>query len=102
YYTRIDAPATLEQRTALGKLSPSAVTAADLAGDAITSKITVASGNKAPIGGLKVTANSGWVAARPSGTEEIYKLYAEIFRSDVHMGEIVWEAQKIVKQALGS
>ncbi len=102
YYTRIDAPATLEQKTALGRLSPSAVTAADLAGDAITSKITVAPGNKAPIGGLKVTTNSGWFAARPSGTEEIYKLYAESFRSDAHLSEIVSEAQKIVKQSLSA
>ena len=95
-------PATLEQKTALGRLSPSAVTAADLAGDAITSKITVAPGNKAPIGGLKVTTNSGWFAARPSGTEEIYKLYAESFRGDAHLSEIVSEAQKIVKQSLSA
>ncbi len=102
YYTRIDAPATLEQKTALSKLSPSAVTAADLAGDVITSKITVAPGNKAPIGGLKVTTKSGWFAARPSGTEEIYKLYAESFRGDAHLSEIVSEAQKIVKQSLSA
>ena len=100
FYTRIDAPATPEQKSARKKLSPSAVSATTLAGDPITARLTSAPGNKAPIGGLKVTAQSGWFAARPSGTEEIYKLYAESFRSQAHLTEIVAEAQEIVKKSL--
>ncbi len=100
FYTRIDAPATPAQKEALKKLSPSDVTAATLAGDAITARFTSAPGNHAPVGGLKVTTDSGWFAARPSGTEEIYKLYAESFRSEAHLREIVAEAQEIVKQSL--
>jgi len=102
FYTRIDAPATPAQKDALKKLSPADVTAATLAGDAITARLTTAPGNDAPIGGLKVTTASGWFAARPSGTEEIYKIYAESFRSEAHLREIVTEAQEIVKQSLGS
>ncbi len=100
FYTRIDAPATPEQKDALKKLSPEAVTATTLAGDAITAKLTSAPGNHAAIGGLKVTTNAGWFAARPSGTENIYKLYAESFRSEAHLSEIVSEAQEIVKKSL--
>jgi phosphoglucomutase len=100
FYTRIDAPATREQKAALSKLSPDAVKASTLAGDAITARQTKAPGNSAPIGGLKVTTAHGWFAARPSGTEEIYKLYAESFRSDAHLQQIVSEAQQIVKDAL--
>jgi phosphoglucomutase len=100
FYTRIDAPATREQKEALKGLSPDAVKAATLAGDPITARLTNAPGNKAPIGGLKVTTQNGWFAARPSGTEEIYKLYAESFRGEAHLNQIVAEAQQIVKQSL--
>lgn len=99
-YTRIDAPATIEQKAALSKLSPAAVTATTLAGDEITARMTTAPGNNAPIGGLKVTSDSGWFAARPSGTENIYKLYAESLRGQAHLEEIVAEAQKIVQESL--
>jgi phosphoglucomutase len=99
-YKRIDAPATPEQKAALAKISPRAVTATALAGDPITAKMTVAPGNNAPIGGLKVTSAEGWFAARPSGTENIYKLYAESFRSPGHLEEIIHEAQQIVQEAL--
>jgi phosphoglucomutase len=100
FYTRIDAPATAEQKNALKKLAPEAVSATSLAGDAITARMTNAPGNNAPIGGLKVTSEKGWFAARPSGTEDVYKLYAESFRSVAHLQEIVSEAQQIVKKAL--
>ena len=102
YYTRIDAPATLEQKTKLQKLSPEAVRESDLAGEPITAKLTRAPGNNAPIGGLKVVATSGWFAARPSGTENIYKIYAESFKSQEHLKAIVSEAQEMVNNALGS
>jgi phosphoglucomutase len=102
FYTRIDAPATPEQKSALARLSPEAVTAATLAGDAIAAKLTSAPGNHAPVGGLKVVSGGGWFAARPSGTENIYKLYAESFRSEAHLAEIVAEAQKIVTHSLAS
>jgi phosphoglucomutase len=100
HYTRIDAPATPEQKTALAKLSPDAVRDAELAGEPITAKLVAAPGNDAPIGGLKVTTASGWFAARPSGTENIYKIYAESFRDDAHLQAIVAEAQTIVASAL--
>ena len=80
HYTRIDAPATLEQKAKLKRLSAEAVKESTLAGEAITAKLTRAPGNNAPIGGLKVVAATGWFAARPSGTENIYKIYAESFR----------------------
>jgi phosphoglucomutase len=99
-YTRIDAAATPEQKAKLGKLSPSAVKESSLAGEPITGKLTKAPGNDAPIGGLKVTTASGWFAARPSGTENIYKIYAESFRDEAHLKAIVAEAQKIVDNAL--
>jgi phosphoglucomutase len=100
YYTRIDAPATPEEKAKLEELSPEAVTAAMLAGQPITAKLTRAPGNGAFIGGLKVTAADGWFAARPSGTENIYKIYAESFKDEAHLKAIVSEAQKIVNKAL--
>jgi phosphoglucomutase len=100
-YTRIDAPATTEQKERLRKLSPQDVRESFLAGEAITAKLTRAPGNNAPIGGLKVVAASGWFAARPSGTENIYKIYAESFKDETHLNAIVKEARKIVGQALG-
>ena len=102
YYTRIDAPATPEQKARLQKLSPSAVKESNLAGEAITAKLTRAPGNNAPIGGLKVVAKNGWFAARPSGTENIYKIYAESFTSESHLQAIVSEAQEMVNNALDS
>jgi phosphoglucomutase len=99
-YTRIDTPATPEQKARLAKLSPAAVTAPLLAGEPITAALTRAPGNDAAIGGLKVTAASGWFAARPSGTENLYKLYAESFRDERHLQAIVAEARQIVETAL--
>jgi len=101
YYTRIDAPATPEQKAKLAKLTPDAVKESDLAGEPITAKLTKAPGNDAPIGGLKVVAESGWFAARPSGTENIYKIYAESFKSQTHLKAILIEAEKMVNNALG-
>jgi phosphoglucomutase len=100
HYTRIDAAATPEQKARLGILAPEAVTAALLAGEPITAKLTRAPGNGAAIGGLKVTATNGWFAARPSGTENIYKIYAESFKDERHLRAIVDEAQQIVDAAL--
>jgi phosphoglucomutase len=100
YYTRIDAPATPEQKARLQKLSPEAVKESSLAGETITAKLTRAPGNDASIGGLKVVAANGWFAARPSGTENIYKIYAESFKDEKHLDRIVEEAQKIVTAAL--
>jgi len=102
YYTRIDAPATPEQKAKLEKLTPDAVKESDLAGEPITAKLTKAPGNDAPIGGLKVVAGSGWFAARPSGTENIYKIYAESFKSQTHLNAILREAEEMVNNALGS
>jgi len=95
-YERIDAAATAEQRAALAKLSPDMVTAKELVGDAIIAKLTHAPGNGAPIGGLKVVTENGWFAARPSGTEELYKIYAESFNDKTHLQRIQEEAQAIV------
>jgi phosphoglucomutase len=100
-YTRIDAPATPEQKARLAKLSPDAVRESELAGEPITDKLTNAPGNDAPIGGLKVVTAGGWFAARPSGTEDIYKIYAESFKDQKHLDAIVNEAQQIVNRALG-
>ncbi|TVQ45833.1 MAG: alpha-D-glucose phosphate-specific phosphoglucomutase [Gloeocapsa sp. DLM2.Bin57] len=100
YYTRIDSPATPEQKTGLSKLSPEQVKATTLAGDTITSKLTNAPGNNAPIGGLKVNTAEGWFAARPSGTENVYKVYAESFKSQEHLETILSEAQQIVTDAI--
>jgi phosphoglucomutase len=99
-YTRIDAAATPEQKARLQKLSPDAVKESDLAGEAIIAKLTRAPGNDAPIGGLKVVTKNGWFAARPSGTENIYKIYAESFRDQQHLERIVSEAQNLVSNAL--
>jgi phosphoglucomutase len=99
-YTRIDAAATPEQKAKLEKLSPEAVRAANLAGEPITAKLTRAPGDGEPIGGLKVVAANGWFAARPSGTENIYKIYAESFKDEAHLETIVSEAQEIVNKAL--
>jgi phosphoglucomutase len=100
YYTRIDAPASPEEKARLQKLDPSNVKASLMAGEPITAKLTRAPGNDARIGGLKVVAPSGWFAARPSGTENIYKIYAESFRDQSHLNAIVAEAQQIVADAL--
>ncbi|CAN5445471.1 phosphoglucomutase (alpha-D-glucose-1,6-bisphosphate-dependent) [soil metagenome] len=99
-YTRIDAPATPDQKIRLQGLSPEAVKESTLAGEPITAKLTKAPGNNASIGGLKVVAANGWFAARPSGTENIYKIYAESFKDQKHLDDIVAEAQKIVTSAL--
>ncbi|HTW95773.1 MAG TPA: phosphoglucomutase (alpha-D-glucose-1,6-bisphosphate-dependent) [Tepidisphaeraceae bacterium] len=100
YYTRIDAPATPAEKAVLKNLSPEAVTATEMAGEPITAKLTRAPGNNAPIGGLKVVTASGWFAARPSGTENVYKIYAESFKSDEHLKSVLHEAQQIVAKAL--
>ncbi|CAA9431217.1 MAG: Phosphoglucomutase [uncultured Phycisphaerae bacterium] len=102
HYTRIDAPASPQQKAAFKKLTPEAVAATTLAGDPITARLTRAPGNNAPVGGLKVTTAHGWFAARPSGTENIYKIYAESFRDAGHLRAIVDEAQQIVTAALGA
>jgi phosphoglucomutase len=102
YYTRIDAPATPDQKSRLSKLSPAAVKESQLAGDPITAKLTKAPGNHAVIGGLKVITVRGWFAARPSGTESIYKIYAESFHDQKHLQTILDEAQHIVNNALAA
>jgi phosphoglucomutase len=99
YYTRIDAPATPEQKVRLERLSPEAVKAPNLAGEPITAKLTRAPGNDAAIAGLKVVARNGWFAARPSGTEAVYKIYAESFKDEQHLQAILTEAQQIVNDA---
>jgi phosphoglucomutase len=100
YYTRVDAPATPAEKAALALLSPTAVTATTLAGDPIVAKLTRAPGNDAPIGGLKVASETGWFAARPSGTENVYKIYAESMTSNDHLAAILGEAREIVARAL--
>ena len=100
-YQRIDAAASKEQKAKLGKLQASDVQATDLAGDKITAILTEAPGNHAPIGGLKVTTEEGWFAARPSGTEDVYKIYAESFKGDTHLKQIQTEAQALVNAAIG-
>jgi phosphoglucomutase len=99
-YQRIDAEATKEQKAKLAKLSAAQVTAKSLAGEPITSILTEAPGNHAPIGGLKVTTENGWFAARPSGTEDVYKIYAESFNGEAHLKQIQQEAQKLVNTAI--
>jgi phosphoglucomutase len=101
-YERLDAPATQEQKAVLKNLSPDQVKATELAGEAITARLTEAPGNGAAIGGLKVTAENGWFAARPSGTENIYKIYAESFNGPDHLKRIQEEARQIVSDALGA
>jgi phosphoglucomutase len=101
-YERIDAPATPDQKAVLQHLSPEQITASTIAGDRITSRVTNAPGNGAPIGGLKLVTEHGWFAARPSGTEEVYKLYAESFRGRDHLARIQEEAQAIIRHALSA
>ena len=98
-YERMDAPANAAQKAALANLSPEMVEAAELAGEPITAKLTRAPGNNEPIGGLKVVTDNGWFAARPSGTEEIYKIYAESFKGTDHLKRIQAEAQEIAQAA---
>jgi phosphoglucomutase len=102
YYTRIDAPATPQQKARLQRLSPDAITESSLAGEPILTKLSRAPGNNEPIGGVKIEAASGWFAARPSGTENVYKIYAESFHSEAHLNTILAEAQQIVDKALAS
>ncbi|MEM1415363.1 MAG: phosphoglucomutase (alpha-D-glucose-1,6-bisphosphate-dependent) [Myxococcota bacterium] len=102
FYERIDAPASAEQKKALKALTPDRVAAKELAGEAILQRLTEAPGNGASIGGLKVVTENGWFAARPSGTEEIYKIYAESFRSREHLGQIQDEAKAIIQAAFAS
>jgi phosphoglucomutase len=102
HYTRIDVPATPAQKSRLKKLSPSDVKGKDLAGEPVRAVLTRAPGNDAAIGGLKVTSDSGWFAARPSGTENVYKIYAESFRGPDHLARLVEEAQALVTAALGA
>jgi phosphoglucomutase len=100
-YARVDAPASREQKAVLGRLSPSQVTATTLAGEPITATLTEAPGNSAAIGGLKVVTENGWFAARPSGTEDVYKIYAESFRGPEHLAAIQEDARAVVNSALG-
>jgi phosphoglucomutase len=100
-YARVDAPATREQKAKLGALSPSDVRADSLAGEPITARLTTAPGNGAPIGGLKVTTENSWFAARPSGTEDVYKIYAESFKGPEHLAQVQAEARDVVSAALG-
>jgi len=99
-YRRIDAPATPAQKAVLARLSPEQVSASELAGEPVTAILTRAPGNGAPIGGLKVVTEHGWFAARPSGTENVYKIYAESFTGDDHLERIIEEAQAVVGRAL--
>jgi len=101
-YARVDAPATREQKAMLGRLSPDDVTATELAGEPITDKLTTAPGNGAAIGGLKVTTASAWFAARPSGTEDVYKIYAESFRGPEHLAQVQTEAREVVAATLAA
>ena len=96
FYERIDAPATREQKALLANLDPAGIDAKELAGEQIEAKLTRASGNNEPIGGIKVVAKNGWFAARPSGTEDIYKIYAESFRSEEHLRQIQHDAQAFI------
>ena len=99
-YARVDAPANREQKARLAKLSPEQVTATELAGEPITAKLTTAPGNGAPLGGLKVTTADGWFAARPSGTEDVYKIYAESFKGPEHLAEVQQAAREVVNTVI--
>jgi len=101
-YQRIDAPATPEQKRLMAQLSPQQVTATELAGEKITSMLTTAPGDNAPIGGLKVMTANGWFAARPSGTEDVYKIYAESFQGETHLRRLIDEAQALIDKALAA
>jgi phosphoglucomutase len=100
-YARVDAPADRAQKAKLAALSPSDVTASTLAGEEITARLTEAPGNGARIGGLKVTTENAWFAARPSGTEDVYKIYAESFKGPDHLAQVQAEARDVVSAALG-
>ncbi|HYB82526.1 MAG TPA: phosphoglucomutase, alpha-D-glucose phosphate-specific, partial [Mycobacterium sp.] len=100
-YARVDAPADREQKARLAKLSAEQVTATELAGEPITAKLTTAPGNGAPLGGLKVTTANAWFAARPSGTEDVYKIYAESFRGPGHLTEVQETAREVVTKVIG-
>ncbi|MBA2444273.1 MAG: phosphoglucomutase, alpha-D-glucose phosphate-specific, partial [Nocardioidaceae bacterium] len=100
-YARIDAPANRQQKAKLARLSPSDVAAETVGGEPVTAKLTSAPGNNAAIGGLKVTTDSAWFAARPSGTEDVYKIYAESFRGPDHLAQVQAEAREVVNAALG-
>ena len=100
-YARTDVATSREAKARLGKLSGDDVMATELAGQPITQKLTTAPGNGAPLGGLKVVTESGWFAARPSGTEDVYKVYAESFQGPEHLAQIQSEAQRVVSAALG-
>jgi phosphoglucomutase len=100
-YERIDAPATLEQKSKLGKLSADAVSASELAGEKITAILTHAPGNGAALGGLKVETENAWFAARPSGTENVYKIYGESFKGAEHLKQVQAEAKSLVDSVLG-
>jgi phosphoglucomutase len=100
-YRRIDAPATSEQKRRLSRLSPGDLRTRELAGETILHVLTTAPGNGAPIGGLKVVAANGWFAARPSGTEQTYKIYAESFLGEAHLARILEDAQQLVSAAIG-
>ncbi|MET0711514.1 MAG: phosphoglucomutase, alpha-D-glucose phosphate-specific, partial [Jiangellaceae bacterium] len=99
-YARIDAPADREQKARLGKLSPDQVGATELAGESITAKLTTAPGNGAALGGLKVTTENAWFAARPSGTEDVYKIYAESFKGPDHLAEVQAAARDVVNAVI--
>ncbi|MCB0926217.1 MAG: phosphoglucomutase, alpha-D-glucose phosphate-specific, partial [Mycobacterium sp.] len=100
-YARVDAPASREQKARLAKLSAEQVSATELAGEPITAKLTAAPGNGAPLGGLKVTTANGWFAARPSGTEDVYKIYAESFKGAEHLAEVQAAARELVNTVIG-
>jgi len=100
FYERIEAPATPEQKTALERLSPSDINATEVAGEQIEQILSTAPGDGNPIGGIKVIAENGWFAARPSGTEDIYKIYAESFHGRDHLRQIQQEAQRIVSETI--
>ncbi|MDR3359969.1 MAG: phosphoglucomutase, alpha-D-glucose phosphate-specific, partial [Bifidobacteriaceae bacterium] len=102
WYARVDAPATREQKAQLAALDASQVTDTELAGDTITARLVTAPGNGAPIGGLKVVTDSAWFAARPSGTEDVYKIYAESFRSAEHLAEVQAAAKDLVDAVIGA
>ncbi|OYV24149.1 MAG: phosphoglucomutase, alpha-D-glucose phosphate-specific, partial [Mycobacterium sp. 20-66-4] len=101
YYARVDEPADREQKARLSKLSADEVTATELAGEPIIAKLTVAPGNGAPLGGLKVTTANAWFAARPSGTEDVYKIYAESFNGPEHLAEVQETAREVVNKVIG-
>jgi phosphoglucomutase len=100
FYQRIDAPASREEKTRLSSIAPEQLDVEELGGEAIEVKLTRAPGNDQPLGGIKVTAKNGWFAARPSGTEDVYKIYAESFQSDQHLKRIQHDAQNAISRFL--